>query len=73
MTIDEALAKAAAQIDEIFARSTDNLEGLLIEHGATDEELAAEMARQERLRAQERVRMLAELRVWLQRGGQPLQ
>ena len=59
MALDEALAKAGVQLDEVFASSVENYEGLLIEKGATDEELAREMAIAERTRVEERARVLA--------------
>ena len=73
MTLDEALADAAAQIDAILAKGLDDLEGLLIEHGATDAELAAEMAIAERTRAAELARLLGIMRGMMLRDGKALQ
>ena len=73
MTIEEALAKTTAVVDEIFAKQIDDFEDLLIRHGATDEELARELEFAERQRTEARVKLQTELRAWLERGGEPLQ
>ena len=73
MTIEEALAKVTAEIDEIFANSFDNFADALVRHGATAAELAAQLEIAERTRVQERARVLAELKAWLLRDGETLQ
>ena len=72
-TICATLAKAAAELDEFLASSIDNTRDILVRHGATDEELTRELEFAERTRVQERARVLAELRAWLQRDGETLQ
>ena len=64
MKPDPTIDEAAAMIDEIFAQNISDLEALLIQKGATDRELAAEMEIAERTRASERARVLTELRAW---------
>ena len=73
MKPDPTIDEAAAMIDEILAQNISDLEALLIQKGATDDELAAELEIAERTRVQERARLLAELRAWLQRDGETLQ
>ena len=73
MKPDPTIDEAAAMIDEILAQNISDLEALLIRKGATDEELAAELEIAEHTRVQERARVLAELRAWLQRDGETLQ
>jgi DNA-directed RNA polymerase sigma subunit (sigma70/sigma32) len=72
-TICATLAKAAAELDEILASSIDNTMDILVRHGATDEELARELAIAENEIETARAKALAKLRAWLQRGGEPLQ
>ena len=57
----------------MLAESISDLEALLIQKGATDEELARELELAECTRIQERARVLAELRAWLARDGETLQ
>ena len=73
MKPDPTIDEAAAMIDEILAQNISDLEALLIQKGATDDELAAELEIAERTRVQERARVLAELRAWLARDGETLQ
>ena len=73
MTINEVLAKAAAELDEILANSIDNTRDILVRHGATADELARELEYAARERIASRARILAELKAWLLRDGETLQ
>ena len=73
MTIDEAVAKVTAEVDAIFAKSIENLEGSLVDRGFNDDEIASILEIAGRTRVSERARMLTELKAWLQRDGETLQ
>ena len=73
MTVDEAFEKAAAKIDALLAQNLSEAEIMLRDHGATEEELADFLARTQRDVAVWRTEKLAELRAWLERGGEHLQ
>ena len=73
MTTNEALAKVTAEVDAIFAKSLEDLEGSLTDRGFNDDEIVTVLEIAERTRVQERARVLAELRAWLQRDGETLQ
>jgi hypothetical protein len=71
--IARALEQAAVVFDQHVETCIADYEIILRDHGATDDELAAEL---ERLRAdclEERARVLGQVRAWLERGATTLQ
>ena len=73
MTIDEAMAKATAAIDEAIAAAMDDGIALLVDKHATDEELESFCEWYGQLLEQDRATKLTELRAWLEREGSTLQ
>jgi hypothetical protein len=77
MTLDQALHEVACLIDDAYERARDNDELLLIEHGATDDEIAATLAMRDALWREDRARQLQQARSsllsWLERDGAALQ
>lgn len=59
MTLDDALAKAAALFDEAAAEAVADSEDVLRHHGATDEELRIELNRVRAEMAAHRLSMLS--------------
>ena len=73
MTIDQAFEKAAAKIDALLEKNLSESEIMLRDRGATEEEIEDFLARTKRDLAAWRTEKLAELRAWLERGGEALQ
>ena len=73
MTIDEAMAKVSAALDEIYADALDNAADMIKRHNPTSEEFEDFMRWQTETLAADRAKKLLEVRGWLSRGGQPLQ
>jgi hypothetical protein len=65
MTIEEALKQAGDLIDKQAEKSLSDYETLLREHGATDDELADELAHMRADCIKEKERCLAQARAWL--------
>jgi hypothetical protein len=62
--MNEALAKAIAEMDAHIERALADAEILLRDHGATDEELEAEMAIQRADALDAKARTIAEIQEW---------
>jgi hypothetical protein len=73
MTMNEALAKARAAVDEVLESKLRDYAEWLTEHGATEQELTAEMTRQQHELYAERDAGMVKLRAWLEREGETLQ
>lgn len=73
MTIDEAMAKATAAIDEAIAAAMDDGIALLVDKGGTDEELESFREWYAQMLATDRATNLANVRSWLEREGSTLQ
>ena len=73
MTVDEAMRKATTALDEHIATALKNTVELLTNHGATEDELEAEMRHQAQELQEWRAVQLAHLRSWLEREGETLQ
>jgi hypothetical protein len=69
MTVDEAVAKAATKLDEITARVLSDVEAMLKNRGATDEELRLELERTREEIAAFRHRALQEARAFIETAG----
>ena len=69
MTADEAVAKAATALDEIAARVLADVEAMLRNRGATDEELRLELERAVAEIAATRHRALQQARAFVESGG----
>jgi hypothetical protein len=72
MTVDEAMAKATAALDEAYADALASTADMANTLGATPEEYEAFMRWQMETFTADRAEKLAELRSWLSRGGKPL-
>jgi hypothetical protein len=73
MTVDEALARFTAKIDELIEQLRDQQEIMLMDRGATPQEVAAELAIYDQQMRETRADKLDDLRGWLERGGETLQ
>ena len=69
MTLDEAMAKATAALDEVYAEALRSAASMADASGATTEEYATFLHWQTEMLAADRDKKLADLRAWLSRGG----
>jgi hypothetical protein len=69
MTIDEAMAKATAALDEAYSDAAASAADMANALGATPEEYEAFMKWHTEMLAADRAEKLADLRAWLSRGG----
>ena len=73
MTLDEAMAKVSAALDEIYADALDNATDIIKRHNPTREEFESFMQWQTETLAADRATKLADVRAWLERDGETLQ
>ena len=73
ITAEQAIAKVTAEVDAKIAERAIEFEGVLRAHGATETEMEANREWHAGEVAAWREKMLADLREWLARGGEPLQ
>ena len=73
MSLDQIVATAAAAFDERFEEAIDDAASMVRDHGGTEDEIEAMCERSRQMLEQGRKAELAELRAWLERGGEPLQ
>jgi hypothetical protein len=72
MTINEALQKAAGEIDDLFERNIEDAERMVCWHGGTELEVEDCLLKLRADLAESRARVLADLEKWLRRDGAPL-
>jgi hypothetical protein len=69
MTLDQAMAKATAALDEAYANALVSAADMANTLGATPEEYERYMQWQKKTFEADRAEKLADLRAWLSRGG----
>ena len=73
MTIDQAMVKVNAALDEIYADALANAADVLKRHNPTREEFESFMQWQTETLAADRAIKLVDVRAWLERNGETLQ
>lgn len=73
MTLDEAMAKVSAALDEIYADALTNATDIVKRHNPTREEFESFMQWQTETLEADRATKLADVRAWLERNGETLQ
>ena len=72
MTIDQLMKKAEAGVEDFYLEGLARAERIMLDHGATDEELEVFMARHRVDLAASLADGLVKLRAWLERDCEPL-
>ena len=73
MTVDQAMLKVSAALDEIYADALVNAADVIKRHNPTPEEFEDFMRWQTEMLAADRAIKLADMRGWLEREGETLQ